>query len=740
MVYYRKILRMLLSLSLFFVLLMDGVLLWQTLFRERQRFERDLDEKINHIAEFTDSRIAMNQLRTTIISSSDALYRYISAEQPQDYHLLVFSNYIKSLYTVTPAQQIRFAVSYLTNDYAVMTDYNTDIATMLTLFYMTPEQLEAVTRYFDEQFNAVCTLVPVQHENTNYIVFIRCTKNWYAQPVYFFSLYAEDQLFNTAAIGEGTLRFYQEEALTYTAEPHGRSRNIRRTAFRIKDSNTGLFRYELTYPYQPPLSGSVAVIILTGIAAAAGMAALMNRFTRKLYKPIENLLRLTDMPNTPVHAEDEFACISNTIKTLNREVDTMSASLRRYDQLLERTFLRELLCNYMPQEEAESRASRLRLADIPAQLETAVIRYGSVEESELAGNGIPYNVCFMLKQKMEQVFTAESKRFAFFRIIDVTLDTQALIVSVADTPDNAAVSDASLKGERSDALKTLLSEVFAQHELTEQFGVHAAVGSEVSGLWNIGASYRNALWLLEVQSYTANGSPVITNADISQTVIKTAAYYPLSAEQALINAVIHKKIELWQSVLADIFLENRKRDGKNTAQLALLLTSTIQRLLDGIQKTPEQIFGTDTTILLTMSACKKLEELYNTVKSVLIRITEYLRAAPKPANPFLIEQMKTFIKKNYTRNISLDDLADAVNLSPNYVSTTFKNSFGRNFKDYLNYYRYEAACEMIRSVPSRKLKEVAAACGCSTDILTRLFLKYGSMLPTDFQKQVQMGE
>lgn len=736
MVYYRKILRALLGVSLFFVLLIDVVLLWQTLSRERQRFDRELDEKINHIAAFTDSRLAMNQLRTAIISSSDALYRYISAEHPQDYHLLVFSNYIKNLYTVTPAQHMRFAVSYLSNDYAVMADYNTDIATMLRLFYMTSEQLEAVTRYFDEQFNAVCTLVPVRHEDKNYIVFIQCTKNWYAQPVYFFSLYAEDQFFDTVAIGAGSLRFYQEETLAYTAEVYASDQHIRRLASRTKDSDTGLFRYELLYPYQPPLSGSAAVIVLTGIAAAAGIAALMNRFTHRLYRPIENILQLTDMSDTPVCAEDEFAYISNRIKTLNREVDTMSASLQRYNQLLERTFLRELLCNYMPKEKAEVRAARLRLTDIPAPLKTAVIRYGIADGGDAEGDGIPYNECFMLKQKLKKVFTVEGKRFVFFRIIDVSFDTQVLIVSLADTPDNATVSDASLKEEKFDRLKTLLSEVFAQQELAEQFGVRAAVGYDVNDLWNIGASYRNALWLLEVQSYTAHGSPVITNTDISQAVIKTAAYYPLSAEQALINAVIHKKIELWQSVLADIFLENRKRDGQNTAQLALLLTSTIQRLLDGIQKTPEQIFGTDTAVLLTMSSCKKLEELYNTVKSVLIRITEYLRAAPKTANPFLIEQMESFIKKNYTKNISLDDLADAVNLSPNYVSTTFKNSFGRNFKDYLNYYRYEAACSMIRADPSRKLKEVAAACGCSTDILTRLFLKYGNILPTDFQKQV----
>ena len=98
--------------------------------------------------------------------------------------------------------------------------------------------------------------------------------------------------------------------------------------------------------------------------------------------------------------------------------------------------------------------------------------------------------------------------------------------------------------------------------------------------------------------------------------------------------------------------------------------------------------------------------------------------------------MENFVRKNYGKNIGLYDVAEAVNLSPNYVSAVFKNTLGKNFKDYLNNCRYEAACKLIRTAPLKKIKQVAAECGCNSDILTRIFFKYGGMLPSDFQKNV----
>ncbi|CAM4445718.1 GH39 family glycosyl hydrolase [Paenibacillus typhae] len=56
-------------------------------------------------------------------------------------------------------------------------------------------------------------------------------------------------------------------------------------------------------------------------------------------------------------------------------------------------------------------------------------------------------------------------------------------------------------------------------------------------------------------------------------------------------------------------------------------------------------------------------------------------------------EMEDYIQANYSRNISLKDLADFLYLSPPYVSKHFKEQFGVNFYKYLNHIRLNHAMD-----------------------------------------------
>jgi two-component system, response regulator YesN len=120
---------------------------------------------------------------------------------------------------------------------------------------------------------------------------------------------------------------------------------------------------------------------------------------------------------------------------------------------------------------------------------------------------------------------------------------------------------------------------------------------------------------------------------------------------------------------------------------------------------------------------------------VLHSLSQHIQSEQKHLNPSMIKKMLQFINDNSHKDISLLDLADYLNLSRNYVSSLFKEATGSNFKDFLNKQRYDMACKIIAENPSKKIKDVAVLVGCSTDILIRLFLRYGGMRPHDYQKQ-----
>jgi len=65
-------------------------------------------------------------------------------------------------------------------------------------------------------------------------------------------------------------------------------------------------------------------------------------------------------------------------------------------------------------------------------------------------------------------------------------------------------------------------------------------------------------------------------------------------------------------------------------------------------------------------------------------------------------------------------------MSQEHMSRIFKQEVGQNFKDYLMSVRYNKAMEILKNNPNAKLKDVAAAVGCTnTKALSRLLKKYG---------------
>ena len=60
----------------------------------------------------------------------------------------------------------------------------------------------------------------------------------------------------------------------------------------------------------------------------------------------------------------------------------------------------------------------------------------------------------------------------------------------------------------------------------------------------------------------------------------------------------------------------------------------------------------------------------------------------------IIETAKNYIKNNYHKDISLDDVSREVNISPYYFSKLFKETTGENFIEYLTNLRMDKAKEL----------------------------------------------
>lgn len=111
-------------------------------------------------------------------------------------------------------------------------------------------------------------------------------------------------------------------------------------------------------------------------------------------------------------------------------------------------------------------------------------------------------------------------------------------------------------------------------------------------------------------------------------------------------------------------------------------------------------------IWMSFDSVEQLKQWLNTVISSIITALNERNSNSKR----MIYETKKFVANNYFKNISLNTIADFLNISPQYFSELFKKETGENFIKYLTNVRIEKAKELMRA-PDIKSYEIAELVG-----------------------------
>jgi len=129
--------------------------------------------------------------------------------------------------------------------------------------------------------------------------------------------------------------------------------------------------------------------------------------------------------------------------------------------------------------------------------------------------------------------------------------------------------------------------------------------------------------------------------------------------------------------------------------------------------------------------CSDLEDY---VKELLRRIYDFYHDKNPVDNANIIENAKRVIENNFAGDISLEQVARHVHLSPVYLSELFKKQTGMSFIDYKTIVRIENAKKLL-SDPSVTISEVSAKVGYSDPkYFSKLFKKITGKTVYEFKK------
>lgn len=99
-------------------------------------------------------------------------------------------------------------------------------------------------------------------------------------------------------------------------------------------------------------------------------------------------------------------------------------------------------------------------------------------------------------------------------------------------------------------------------------------------------------------------------------------------------------------------------------------------------------------------------------------------------------QVRDYLKNNYTDKISIADIATKFNFSRSYIYTLFKNNYGISPQDYLVNLRINNAKEILLNEKNLSIRDIAFAVGYDDALyFSKLFHKKVGVSPKEFKKQ-----
>ncbi len=104
-----------------------------------------------------------------------------------------------------------------------------------------------------------------------------------------------------------------------------------------------------------------------------------------------------------------------------------------------------------------------------------------------------------------------------------------------------------------------------------------------------------------------------------------------------------------------------------------------------------------------------------------------------------VEQMAAFVAAKYTRPLQITEIAEAVELHPDYATVLFRKSFGITLSEYLREHRISHAQRML-ATRQTKITEIAYECGFnSISRFNAAFKKSCGCTPRQYRKNHQLA-
>ena len=221
-------------------------------------------------------------------------------------------------------------------------------------------------------------------------------------------------------------------------------------------------------------------------------------------------------------------------------------------------------------------------------------------------------------------------------------------------------------------------------------------------------------------------------------LIKDEHEYSLAKEKEFLSALKKGELKTAKLVLEkilDIFRHTGSKEFKLIQNRAMELSLLMLRTGNGPGINTRTSLETGSLYINSIQEAKNTDEVATILYRLTEDITTQINSYSSINHSSAIKRAEYYILENYTRKVSLEEIAKASGFSPPYFSTIFKEEMGENLSSYLNRLRVEKAKIMLINT-NYALKKIARSSGFEDQSwFSKIFKHYTGTSPGKYRNQ-----
>ena len=258
------------------------------------------------------------------------------------------------------------------------------------------------------------------------------------------------------------------------------------------------------------------------------------------------------------------------------------------------------------------------------------------------------------------------------------------------------------------------------------------------GIDKISQCYLEADHALEYKLVKGEGA-ILYYQEVSRLGTRTY-YFPVEMEVQLTNFVKMSDVVSVERLLEQIYEMNFVRQSispEMSKQLFNDLVSCLNKLAASLELTSHPIGDEWKIPSQVYEGCSSAEEMMERTRGMVLQLCEAVSATRTDSSERIYVKIKEYIDEHFRENsISLHSIAEHLNMSPSYLSVSFKKHSGQTISDYVLRVRIEHAKSLL-SDHKLTITDIAQKVGYANNIgFIRAFKRLEGITPGQYRQSM----